>query len=55
MTDFIIGDLVKLKSGSPAMTVIKIFNNNTVKCSWFKDNEVSYQDFPVLSLDKITE
>lgn len=33
------GDIVKLKSGGPSMTVDKI-NNNKVSCVWFKDERL---------------
>ncbi len=40
MSKFNIGDVVYLKSGSPAMTVNRIFEERgTVECVWFVENE----------------
>lgn len=37
-TELNIGDTVVLKSGSPIMTVIEIYDNGKVSCAWFMDN-----------------
>jgi len=61
---FTIGDVVKLKSGGPAMTVIMslpirlIENNpfyepvNGVRCQWFANDEMKTGDFPEDNLEK---
>jgi uncharacterized protein YodC (DUF2158 family) len=35
--DFRVGDVVRLRSGSPGMTVAKVgqFSSDTVECKWF--------------------
>lgn len=57
MSDLKVGDLVKLKSGSPLMTLIKI-DGDICSCRWFDchDNQKSRQEnFPEISLKKETE
>jgi len=49
------GDIVRLKSGSPDLTVEHIgggpFGNDNVHASWFDDdNEYQYGDFPHAAL-----
>jgi len=46
MTEFKKGDLVKLKSGGPKMTVEELWNDDELKCSWFdKDHKVQHATF----------
>ena len=49
MMAFKIGDVVRLKSGGPAMTVTKVgdFGIRTIiKCTWFAENKNERGDFP---------
>ena len=49
MMAFKIGDVVKLKSGGPAMTVMKVddFGSRTIiKCTWFAESKNERADFP---------
>ena len=61
MMAFKIGDVVKLKSGGPAMTVMKVddFGTRTViKCTWFAESKIERGDFPpevLLSAPPITK
>lgn len=56
MTDIEIGDVVRLKSGGPLMTVITIQTNadgvpTSANCTWFSDNNKPYVEwFPVAAL-----
>ncbi len=38
-SSFQIGDVVTLKSGSPAMTVTIVYDDGTVQTSWIMGNE----------------
>lgn len=58
MPDIKIGDVVKLKSGGPDMTVMKIGkfgydeHLQSAQCSWFKSsNEVERDIFPIEALE----
>lgn len=42
---FKLGDIVKLNSGGPEMTIIEIFDR-IVKCSWYSESKFEYGDFP---------
>lgn len=47
------GDIVKLKSGGPVMTLSKIEQGNTVICQWFdNDNKLHTDRFRLESLEK---
>lgn len=36
MENFKVGDVVQLKSGSPAMTIVELYNNNEfATCTWY--------------------
>ena len=53
--DFQPGDLVKLKSGGPTMTVEKVGhvgNAVAVFCTWFEDNELKRASFAPAALKK---
>ena len=46
---FDIGDLVKLKSGGPKMTVTRVDNlgiRKIVRCTWFTGSKKEQGDFP---------
>ena len=50
---FIPGDIVRLRSGSPSMTVERV-RDNKLLCAWFVDGVLHRDDFEVdaLILDK---
>jgi uncharacterized protein YodC (DUF2158 family) len=55
---FKVGDLVKLKSGSPVMTVTDVYSISsriTVKCSWFGGKKLETGQFPPDALTTATE
>lgn len=47
-----VGDVVSLKSGSHAMTVIEERNDDWVRTIWFVEGKPIQHDFPVDSLKK---
>ena len=52
--EFKVGDLVKLKSGSPLMTVTVVKSDNTVFCQWVDvKGKPQYGDFPFDAIIKI--
>lgn len=57
--DLNIGDVVKLKSGGPKMTVTSFdqpygSNIRQCRCTWFKsENEAMDKFFPIESLEKV--
>lgn len=57
MLDFKKGDIVRLKSGGPEMTIEKIGQYNTsqekAQCTWFDDKELKSHIFVLESLEKI--
>ncbi len=51
MTTFNAGDVVRLKSGGPKMTVLAE-NNQTIECQWFDRNGKLHKDsFQTVMLD----
>ena len=48
---FISGDVVKMKSGGPEMTVEEVINDR-VHCSWFDKNTLIEKDFNINLLIK---
>jgi uncharacterized protein YodC (DUF2158 family) len=53
---FKVGDTVRLKSGSPLMTIIKVQPDDTsepsVACTWFSDDEEPHKgEFPGAALE----
>ena len=51
---FVAGDTVRLKSGSPLMTV-EVIDSNGVHCTWFEGNKVCRDRFPDALLEKGSE
>ena len=45
-----IGDVVRLKSGGPRMTVEEIEEDEIVTCTWFEKNELIRGTFKKLTL-----
>jgi uncharacterized protein YodC (DUF2158 family) len=43
---FNIGDVVRLKSGSPLMTVTSEYNPKAIQCEWFERHQAYKQNFP---------
>ena len=53
MSDLKVGDVVRLKSGDPAMTIYSIIDNGCY-CTWFDDNNHKVNDvFNLLTLKLI--
>jgi uncharacterized protein YodC (DUF2158 family) len=53
-----VGEVVRLKSGGPMMTVKKVEQFNSVmsaNCDWFEGSEPKYGMFPVTSLKVVEE
>lgn len=58
-----VGDVVRLKSGGPTMTVksietIEFLNKPAVimvACQWFHDNETRENEFPSDSIEQVSE
>lgn len=53
MSEIKIGDVVRLKSGGPAMTVTHTGNaqETRCRCSWFAGNEAMSGHFPAEALE----
>jgi uncharacterized protein YodC (DUF2158 family) len=49
---FQIGDVVRLRSGGPAMTVSAQHSNGKYNCQWFVDGEVKVATFAGESLEQ---
>ena len=54
-----IGDVVRLKSGGPAMTVTDIYGSDSrlsMKCMWFdKELNANHDMFPCLTLNRVEQ
>jgi uncharacterized protein YodC (DUF2158 family) len=46
MEKAIVGDVVRLNSGSPALTIIRV-NNGTVDCIWLCEEKFEQGNFPL--------
>jgi uncharacterized protein YodC (DUF2158 family) len=53
MSEFKIGDTVRLKGGGPKMTVREIWSNNQCLCDWFEGKKLMSGRFEIDQL--ITE
>lgn len=52
MSEFKIGDVVRLKSGSPALTVVEVWTDNrTVVVSWMVDGSEHHVAYPSAALE----
>jgi len=49
------GDVVQLKSGGPAMTIITFHEDGDAKCKWFEGSKVHEDWFPPYALMKLPE
>ncbi len=52
MEELKIGDVVKLKSGGPSMTVENPNWTGKVRCQWFQDGKLQIGVFPKEALEK---
>lgn len=50
-----VGDVVKLKSGGPEMTIKLIDRLTGARCQWFVDDNLEYGDFSIASLQKVVK
>lgn len=53
-----VGDIVKLRSGGPEMTVQSIPNGNTqiyYRCQWFAGKKLEFGNFPAGSLEQVNK
>jgi uncharacterized protein YodC (DUF2158 family) len=55
MAAFKIGDIVQLKSGGPKMTISEIFDNGTVRTSWFAGSKMEKGVLPVQALSVVSD
>ena len=51
MSQFKVGDVVKLKSGGPKMTVSSIDEDGYIGCTWFIENKREGDSFMEATLD----
>ena len=47
------GDIVRLKSGGPKMTVVTREKEGAVKCGWFHEGEARVQQFDVETIAEV--
>ncbi|MEH0696908.1 YodC family protein [Vibrio owensii] len=52
---FNIGDVVRLKSGGPAMTVGEVSHEGSVYCQWFLEGQVLSYSFNSNSLESLED
>jgi len=54
MSEFVPGDVVQMKSGSPLMTVYSCEDPQKVFCAWFDAKQQGFrdEDFPSVTLEK---
>jgi uncharacterized protein YodC (DUF2158 family) len=54
-TKFVVGDIVKLKSGGPEMTVHSLpeVPNRSYRCQWFAGKKLESGSFPPESLELV--
>lgn len=50
---FQVGDVVRLKSGGPAMTVQRLEHDDTVSCVWFLEGKPEERFFVTSTLQKV--
>lgn len=55
MKDFNVGDIVKVKSGGPKMTVDQITHKGEVSCTWFSGSKMQTGYFHPETLQKVEE
>ena len=52
---FRVGNVVLLKSGGPAMTVMRLTKNSHIECVWFDDRECKHGVFAATEITKVAE
>lgn len=50
--DIKIGEVVRLKSGGPQMTIVRQMSAETVACQWFVENDLFERIFVIESLNR---
>ena len=59
MAPFSVGDVVRLRSGSPSLTVVSTgcgrYGGDTVSVAWIKDGKVKSGSFPAATLERVPE
>ena len=53
--EFKAGDVVRLKSGGPKMTVVEVRNDGWISCLWFEGSTVYEYNFRLFVLTKVSE
>ena len=51
MAAFAPGDLVRLKSGGPTMTVVSVAEDGACTCAWFRHNRMYEGSFVEVALE----
>jgi uncharacterized protein YodC (DUF2158 family) len=49
------GDVVRLNSGGPMMTIVGYEEDKGVKCKWFDGGQVREDWFPMYAIKKVTD
>ena len=55
MDELEVGDVVKLKSGGPKMTIKWVEPSSIANCQWFLGDTLKDGNFSLASLQKVTE
>ena len=55
MPELEIGDVVRLRSGGPKMTVQQRTSPGTLNCTWFLEEELKRSSFTEDSLEKVED
>lgn len=55
MSTYAPGDLVRLKSGGPAMTVVAVDETGACTCAWFRHNRQYEASFVAVALEPAEE
>ncbi len=50
-----VGDVVKLKSGGPHMTVVGVISKDLLMCNWFDGQTVKANHVPHEALEKVSD
>jgi uncharacterized protein YodC (DUF2158 family) len=50
---FHVGDVVRLRSGGPAMTVTDVWNKDSIHCVWFANEVVMGENLPSAALEVV--
>jgi uncharacterized protein YodC (DUF2158 family) len=55
MDELKVGDVVRLKSGGPDMTVVGVISKELLMCNWFDGQTVKASHFPHEALQKASD